>query len=349
MTINRTILATLLTCLSYASQMQADEVTCWNVKGEQITLTTNGSFLKIPFDVAAIDLRTIGFVHLDRFEANPNCLYYIASATDVEGLPNANVVCDGVCDGLLLTDTANFFCPIAFSATDAMLRLTPRRDDGGDENDFTKPCNETVFLPFDSDLVMPADANGPMPDGWFKAALYSGFLDNQLIFSQTSNMPLCAYTPYLVRFAYGAYGTQILFCGQNKTIRKTETTHIDSNKSGFVGTTISESESDNYFRYHRGGFSYFIHTGDGKPMEPFRCFMVSSMFITEENEETDKSEGRVLEYTVFETDAGSVDCVTHYRGQASSPQWHDLMGKAFRRGRVRKGLYITGGTKVLIK
>ena len=94
------------------------------------------------------DLRGVKAVTLDCSSANPNCLFYTDGTTDVEGLPNANVVCNGVCDGLLLTDVACFYCPMAFTATDAMLKLTPKWDDTDDEPAFSQPCHESVLLPF---------------------------------------------------------------------------------------------------------------------------------------------------------------------------------------------------------
>ena len=346
----KTIITAILACLPFMSQAQTTELTCWMVTGIETKLAVEGTILKIPNKVAAVDLRSTKTITLDCSSANPNCLYYTNGATSVAGLPSANVVCDGVCDGLLLTDTASFYCPITFTATDAMLRLTPRRDDGDDTVGYSHPCHETVFLPFDADLVIPADADGPMPDGWLQAASFSGYNTSMLVFTQVDATHLKANTPYLVRFEYGAYGTQILFCGQDKTIAKTERAFVNVEPFCFTGTTLLDDEGSVDFRYHRGQDPYFVHTGDHKLMEPFRCFIVT--LVEKENNSTTeglpssiagKSE-QVLRYTIIGEESTGI--VTH--SHRSLPKKHyDLQGRQLAKGNRGKGIYITGGVKVM--
>lgn len=271
----KSFIAVIFACMTLGAQAQSKTLSCWTNSGKQKQLTAEGNILVLPDTIAAIDLRNVTAVTLDCSSANPNCLFYTDETTAVVGLPNANIVCDGLCDGLILSDAACFYCPITFTTTDAMLRLTPQRDDGRDDEDFSQPCHETVILPFDADMVIPADVNGPMPDGWLQAAQYVGYYNKELLFYSTDADKLKANTPYLMKFAYGAYGTQILFCGQNKTIQKTNPA-ISHEEEVFClsGTTMSEEEKPTYFRYYRGEKPYFIHTGDGTPMEPFRCFMI---------------------------------------------------------------------------
>ena len=249
-----TILAMMLVCLPFAAQAQSTELTCWTTKGLQTRLTVEETVVEIPNTIAAIDLRGVKAVTLDCSSASPNCLFYTDSTTDVEGLPNANVVCNGVCDGLLLTDVACFYCPMAFTATDAMLKLTPKWDDTDNEPAFSQPCHETVLLPFEADLVIPEDANGPMPEGWLQAAIFSGQDNEVLTFSQADAKLLNANIPYLVQFAYGAHGTQILFCGQNKTVKKTEFVAVAEDSYIFTGTTTEQVEIPNNYHYH----SYYV-------------------------------------------------------------------------------------------
>ena len=342
---HRTIIAAILASLPFVAQAQSIELTCWTTRGESSTLTTEDAMLKIPDTIAALDLRGVEAITLDRSSANPNCLYYTDDATTVEGLPNANVVCNGVCDGLLLTDEACFYCPMAFTATDAMLRLTPRRDDGVDEADPNQPCHETVFLPFDVDFVIPADVNGTMPEGWLQTASYEGYAYNWLAFTMNNNTEhLNANTPYLVKFAYGAYGTKILFCGLDKTVEKSQMTIVGEGPFFFVGTTMSQDEEPGFFRYYRGEEQYFIHTGDSVLMEPFRCFIVDG----EENSEgieppSEEGNERILKYYVGEISTG----IDRRNSQDSTKVYYDLLGRPVANHQSGRGIQIARGVKIL--
>ena len=274
----KTFLVMMFVCLPFAAQAQSTALNCWTTKGLYTSLTVEETVVEIPNTIAAIDLRGVKAVTLDCSSANPNCLFYTDGTTDVEGLPSANVVCNGVCDGLLLTDLACFYCPMTFTATDAMLKLTPRWDDADDEPAFSQPCHETVLLPFEADLVIPEDANGPMPEGWLQTAIFSGHDNEVLTFSQDDATLLNANTPYLVQFAYGAHGTRILFCGQNKTVKNTGFVAVGKDYFVFTGTTVDQVEAPYNYRYHRGKEQYFIHTDDGQPMEPFRCVVLAEYY-----------------------------------------------------------------------
>ena len=350
----RTIMALILACLPLVTQAQTTELNCWTTKGEPFKLP-KGAVLSIADTVAAIDLRGAGAVSLDCGSANPNCLYYTDGASGVEGLPSANVVCDGICDGLLLTDEAGFFCPIAFTVADAMLRLTPRYDDDGVEPGFHQPCHETVILPFEADIVLPANVNGPMPDGWLQTACYMGYDGYQLTFCQTEATPLSADTPYLVQFDYGAYGTQILFCGQNKRVEETQATTDGDDPLCFTGSTVAEEESPAFFRYHRGLWPCFVHTGDGKRMEPFRCFIVATEKTSESDyitpptigESTTGDIGRVLDYTIVASEITGLSVGQIVNRKSVSRKPYSLSGWQVTGGSSGKGVYIVGGRKVI--
>ena len=350
----RTIMALMLVCLPLMAQAQPTELNCWTAKGEPFKLSKE-AVLSIADTVAAIDLRGVGAVSLDCGSANPNCLYYTDGASGVEGLPSANVVCDGLCDGLLLTDEASFYCPIAFTATDAMLRLTPRYDDDGGEPGFHQPCHETVILPFEADIVLPANVNGPMPDGWLQTACYMGYDGYQLTFCQTEATPLSADTPYLVQFDYGAYGTQILFCGQNKRVEETQATTDADDPLCFTGSTVAEEESPAFFRYHRGLQPCFVHTGDGKRMEPFRCFIVATEKTSESDyitpptigESTTGDIGRVLDYTIVASETTSLSAGQIVNRKSVNRKSYSLSGWQVTGDSSGKGVYIVRGRKVI--
>ena len=334
----KTIIAVIMAFLPFISLAQSTELTCWTTKGEQMKLPIEDNILEIPDSIAAIDLCGMEAITLDRSSANPNCLYYTDGSTSVEGLPNANVVCDGVCEGLLLTDDACFYCPMAFFTTDAMLRYTPQYDDGELDADFSQPCHETALLPFDADFVIPEDVNGPMPDGWLQMAKFREYDDNMLVFYPSYEKCLKANTPYLVTFAYGAYGTHILFCGQDKTVEKTKAVIEDEEPYIFTGITMSAEEKSGYFRYHRGQKTSFIHTGDGMPMEPFRCFIVSANM-----EETD-TESTILGYFIFEEESTGIDTRIMFH---SNKACFDLQGRRLPDGNRSRGIFISGGIKAI--
>ena len=343
-----------LACLSFMSKAQAIELNCWKNTGLPTKLNADEAVLKVPDVIGAIDLRGVKALTLDCSSANPNCLYYTDGDTRVEGLPDANVVCNGICDGLLLTDAACFFCPMPFKASDAMLRLTPRRDDGEEETTFNQPCHETFLLPFDADFVIPADANGPMPDGWLRVSQYEGFGNDILLFRESDANHLSANIPYIAEFAYAAYSTQILFCGQNKTVGISDIAFAGEKPFCFAGMTFSQNERPGYFRYYRGQEPYFIYTGDARPMEPFRCFIVDTDLLNEyaqsgeeENGNSDskvpQGVGRVLEYTIF----GMPTTIQTHNAQVSSDRCYDLMGRPVKGSGKNRGIYIVNGIKVV--
>lgn len=355
----KTLIATILACLPLAIQAQSTELICWTVNGTLIKLTAEEGILKIPDSVAAVYLNAKA-ITLDCSSANPNCLYYTDNTTAVKGLPNANVVINSVCDGLVLTDTAYFYCPLPFTATDAMLRLTPRRDDGNDDAEFDEPCYETVMLPFDADFVIPADADGPMPHSWCQVANYVGFYDNILTFSQTDDPILHARTPYLIRFAYGAYGTQILFCGQDKIVNQTKTAYAGQEPFYFAGITTLLEEGPTDYRYRRGQNPYFVHTGDRKPMEPFRCFITSDRNRTPNDitieppsiEDPEPSTTNppteptspILNYIIVGGQPTGIDQPSRHR---VSQRRYDLQGRPLYHDHKDHGVYIAGGIKVI--
>ncbi len=341
----KTIIASIIVGLPFVSMAQSTELTCWSTKGEQMMLSVEDSILKIPDSIAAIDLCGIKAIDLDCSTANPNCLFYTDGATSIEGLPNANVVSDGVCEGLLLTDDACFYCPMAFFATDAMLRFTPRFDEG--EADFNQPCHETVMLPFDADFVIPEDVNGPMPEGWLQMAIYRGYENKMLLFDQIHGECLNANTPYLVSFAYGAYGTHILFCGQDITVEETKTIIADIEPYSFAGMTISAEEESGYFRYHRGQATYFIHTGDGMPMEAFRCFIVDTKYIEKPDpgeEPVGPASDKILDYIVVGEESTGIDTRNMYH---SNKACYDMQGRQLPDGNRSRGIFISRGVKIV--
>lgn len=357
MDMKKTFIVVMMACLPILSQAQIKEFVCWNTYGQQMKLAAEEMLLKVPDMVAAIDLRNVEAITLDCTSANPNCLYYTNGATSVEGLPGANVVCDGVCDGLLLTDEACFYCPMAFTATDAMLRFTPRRDDGEGEAYFYQPCYETVVLPFEADLVIPADADGPMPKGWFQAGNYCGYEDKMLLFNLANAERLTADVPHMVKFEYAAYGSQILFCGENKTVKETKAAITSGSPFSFVGITTSAYEETLDFRYYRGQEQYFIHTGKKQLMEPFRCYITIGLLNENEFEKlvaenpgsifgTGDGDGseKVLRYTIATEEATGIDTRNNHR---PSKMYYDLQGRPLGNGNRSKGIYIIDGIKVI--
>ena len=357
MDMKKTFIVVMMACLPILSQAQTKEFVCWNTYGQQMKLAAEEMLLKVPDMVAAIDLRNVEAITLDCTSANPNCLYYTNGATSVEGLPGANVVCDGVCDGLLLTDEACFYCPMAFTATDAMLRFTPRRDDGEGEAYFYQPCYETVVLPFEADLVIPADADGPMPKGWFQAGNYCGYEDKMLLFNLANAERLTADVPHMVKFEYAAYGSQILFCGENKTVKETKAAITSGSPFSFVGITTSAYEETLDFRYYRGQEQYFIHTDKKQLMEPFRCYITIGLLNENEFEKlvaekpgsifgTGDGDGpeKVLRYTIATEEATGIDTRNNHR---PSKMHYDLQGRPLGNGNRSKGIHIIDGIKVI--
>lgn len=368
------ILILQLLGLLTAIAAKADALTYWTADGSVKPLpAADGRTLKVPAEALAVDLRGVHDTAdgtswlLDTTDASANCLYYLNGDDVVGGLPCSNVVIDGVCDGLLLTDEDPFYCPVAFTAVDALFSMTPRRDIP-DSPAYSWPYVDTLVLPFDVDMVVPQTVNGTMPPDWMSAAVYEGCTTRDgkplLVFGAHDAKRLKANEPYLVTFNFGLYGSHVLFMGENRRVEVTSQAVATGDVYSFVGSTVSIAVEPTDYLFSREGEGCFVMALDNMLSEPFRCVLKAAdgLAPTEGGGDIGSSAGEEgtavvptgedmveLNYVIVGDGAQSVAAPSVSRTLVASSLRTPYTLDGRRLTQPRRGVNIVGGRKVYIK
>lgn len=347
----------LIASLIMSNQVYATGLCYWTVMGDTMSLPIDGEMITIPHDAVAVDLRGIRdgnrLYVLNTDDARANCLYYVDEEDMVNGLPPTNVVRNGIAEELFLNDDEDFFCPIAFTAEFALLRITLRRD-VPDSLSLSLPYYDTLLLPFDMDDAVAKDVNGIMPDGWFKAGVFVSEEEDCLFFEETDPTMLKANVPYIVSYQYGAYGSHVLFYGENKYVDVTKPVKNVGNKYSFCGTTVSLTHSSTYFRFHRSYNPYFALVKADTKMEPFRCFVEWEEETAEyviDDEALGLASGEIRLNYMFEDSEETPSIIglaePKDAGENANPTIYALSGQPLQKW--QRGVNIIKGKKIYIK
>ena len=178
----------------------------------------------------------------------PNALLVIENAPSASTGTNI-VVKSGdayTCANLVLTDGADFYTPVAFTAAQAT---------------YSRPLAEgtqwgTVALPFDATSVTGAEL--------FRVARQEG---NALYVDETSRM---ADGEPLV-FRANAEVTEVVFTGANVTVRATTDAATGSTVLKGTSQTVSQLDAGAYFIY--GDKFYQVSSGSQIGVKPFRAYI----------------------------------------------------------------------------
>lgn len=275
---------------------------------------------------------------------NPNCLYLLADgATTPTGLDGKNVVKGTTAESITLTDGNAFYSPIDFTATTVSYSRTFSVAAAG-----TSGWN-TIMLPF---TVSAINCNVIGTVDWFHSAGDTGknfwlreFTadgDGSVTFDYANTFT--ANTPYIIAVPDDRWGTEwqmtgrsVTFSGTNVPISATATAAVNGNHYKFCGTTIGTAASDIYVLNAKG--SKFVKKTTDTAIEPFRAWFetvsISSLTLPSLAIVSPETTGITTTECTDSTDKTGV--------------WYDMQGRKLDKQPMRKGLYIQGNKKVLVK
>ena len=215
-----------------------------------------------------------GNVDLD-LASHPNTIAVFEASGTFSG--KNIVVKDGdsyTCAELVLTDGADFYTPVAFTATNATYTRTPSV---WATNDGSGSGWETLCLPFSGTLYAGGDAKQPVDvasdNGAYWLRSLTGFeTPNTLIFASpatAADNQIEAGVPYIIALPGNTFGGESLE-GQTISVRGTGVTVLttaariqpEGSLFVFTGTFASENGS-------KGAGNLFVL--DTKELAPFRC------------------------------------------------------------------------------
>ena len=241
--------------------------------------------------------------------ANPNCLF-VANAGK---LSNANnVIVDGTCANLVLTDGKPFKAPATFTATNAKFKKT-----------VSAAQYATMVVPFDV-ATLPTSPSTV-------TAYELTAVDGEKITSSSVDA-LTADKPVLIHASAGNYE----FTASGVEIAATADDEVTNGllKASYAGTTAAVSEHNYVLQKHDTyGVNFYQVIGTAATMLPFRAYLVTPtdapvLFLDFGNETTGINDVRSK--------------MADVRGEV-----YNLNGQ--RVTQPSKGLYIVNGKKVVIK
>lgn len=237
----------------YAEDLNSFAV--WDAQGQlrRLALDDDGRAV-VPPDAVAVDMGSLRQATVVAND-NPNCLYYVAAATDEEPaleVDALNVVVGTFADAITLTDGYDFYCPKSFTAGSAVYTRTFTRGYDGAGGGW-----DTIMLPFDVQTVTP-EGRGPIDwfrsaddadkDFWLMTIADSGW--RRLRFEHARQME--ANRPYLIAVPGDAYGdrsltgTDVTFAAEHAVVHRTAMTSDGGGEYSFSGTFATELQPEWY-------------------------------------------------------------------------------------------------------
>ncbi|MBO7139188.1 MAG: hypothetical protein J6W19_01230 [Prevotella sp.] len=341
--------------------------TYWTAKGQVLPLPLSGEGHRVvPADAVAVDLRSLSSAEgdwpsqpIDVSQANPNCLYYLDPSGDVpQGLDESlNLVRGLQAETISLTEGHDYYCPLAFRAQLVSYLMTPSYDNPIDEAR-GRGYSETIVLPFRPTHINLYDVNGQteaLHANMLKVLRYYGYEADTLNVAELSSLSqMEAYKPYIL----GVYvGSRLLFTGENTSVPITGNAIVRGGSIDFVGTTVGLRLSPEYYVYSPADYTF--RQGDADDViAPFRACLYAA-------DGKSHSHLDISRYVWGDKgkpgDATAIDDVQHDNLQFTDSRWgnngvSDLQGRRIvnRQSstvncRLHKGIYITGGRKVVVK
>ncbi|MBO7347290.1 MAG: exo-alpha-sialidase, partial [Bacteroidaceae bacterium] len=257
---------------------------------------------------------------------NPNTILYVTTdATVTSG--TSNVVVDGVCDKLVLSDSEDktVSIPNSFSATSAQYTR------GGEENPtmITKTRYATIYMPY------------AFSTEGLKVMQFKGYADGVLTFEEVGNPE--PNVPYLIRQADDSdeESVKIAATGTNTNVATTSTTA--GTEAEFLGTytpltLYATTDGYDYYGYSSINGDFHRVSATGNPCYPFRAYFRMP--------HTDEARTNL---SVIYDESGEVTGIDNIVETGANAQpIYNLNGT--RVNKVEKGsIYIQGGRKIVTK
>lgn len=322
-------------------------VPAWNAAGGQVAMDMES--LTVSEDVMAVDFRVVDAPTSIVANSNPNTVYYFnEDATIPTALENSIVIKGGEAENVTLVDGKNLYIPESFVAKEILYKRTP--------SVYADGMNgwETIVLPFDVEEVTAdgkeidwfhssSDTN---KDFWLKE--FVGVSGTTLLYDHVEAWT--ANTPYIIAIPGNKWGAEhdltgkeIVFKGNNVEVKITKNMNVENGDYDFIGTTYGET-IENVFGLNAAGNKF--EKSASLASKPFRAYfsaentMATSLGIGAGNftgidvVENAPSNG---EFDVYTLSGQKVKTTRMENGNARSSSG------------LKKGIYIIGNKKILVK
>lgn len=333
--------------------------TYWTADGAVIPLPEGDDRqLLVPEAAVAVDLRgqhlfSTAF-SVDVSQANPNCLFYLDMLDKVPaGLDDSRNLVRGLeATNIKLTEHHDYFCPLAFHTRFISYIMTPSYDNADDELR-ARGYSETIVLPFKPSYVNLYDINGGsemLHADMLKVLRYYGNQGDSINVSVVGSPSyMLPYEPYIL----GVYiGSSLLFIGEDTNVPMTCEAIVRGNDFNLVGTTVRRQLAAGAYLYDAVSNSFSI-SQDSAWVAPFHAYMNTDLCADYDElyiaDSAWGDRGKPGDATaISDTDASRLPSL-------ASPSCCDLSGRrivtlpASRLSSLRKGIYIMGGRKIIVK
>ncbi len=314
--------------------------------------------------------------------ANPNCLYYLDPSGNIpQGLDESrNLVRGQEAENISLSEGYDYYCPMAFHTQLVSYLMKPSYDNPDDEA-LGRGYSETIVLPFRPTHICLYDINGQTevlhPD-MLKVLRYYGYEADTLNVAALSSLSqMQAYKPYIL----GVYiGSRLLFTGENTLVPMTGEAIVRGGGIDFVGTTVGlrlssmpgmsplgrTERNTNYYVYSPADYSF--HPGDADDVvAPFRACLYAADGKSHNGLNISKyvwgNSGKPGDSTAIDDIDHSTPATAHsvcdLQGRKVSAAANSVGGDLQSVGgdlqspttcsSLKKGIYITGGRKIVVK
>lgn len=328
----------------------ADAIIAYKADGTKMAQAVRSTVV-VGSDIAALDLSGVDntVTTVDATNANPNALFYFSSADAPAAVSlkadGRNVIIGSTADNLTITDSNDFYCPTAFTATNATYTRTATSGTNGNGG------WETICLPFEASAV---SANGQALH-WFTSTEdkgrdfwlmeFSELDGNSVVFDFNTGSTLKANTPYIIAVPdshwgeqYNLVGKPMSFSGTNVEVKATAKAKIliSTSAYNFIGSTVATNTA-NDFLMNNGGTA-FARTASATSA-PFRAFFRAKGDTS--------SQPQLLKIRVHGGTATGITSVNLDENSNRKAPAYNLAGQ--RVGKGYKGIVIKNGKKVIAK
>ena len=276
--------------------------------------------------------------------SNSNCIYLLPEGASIPtSLENCNVVLGNTATSLTLEDGADFYSPIAFTATNATYTRTFDVAAAGTSG------WSSLFLPFTATSIT---CEGLGTVDWFHSSTNEG--KNFWLRSFTADgegsvtfdyaQEIAANTPYIIAVPgedFGEWkmtGKAVTFSGTNVSIVPSGTASASGNHYKFCGSSIGSSLKDVYILNKTG--SKFVKKTTSTTVPAFRGWFspvsISSLSHTSLSIVGPETTG--IKTIGSDENAGN-----------GTGWWYSIDGRRLTAAPSAPGIYINNGKKIVIK
>lgn len=296
------------------------------------TIVYNTSNVTTPDDALALDVSQVSSVTSVTPNSNPNTLYFVGSSVP-SGLTGKNVVQNGTCATLTLTDGNGFYSPVDFTATKATYtrQFTQAATGTGGWSTIVVPFNVSTVKQGSKVIDWFHSGSDTGKNFWLKQFSSDGVGSVNFSYATALN----ANTPYIIAVPGNSYGAEWNLTNKDITFEGSGVVNASSNISvsktnyEFIGMLAGKSVTGYMLNAEGSQFKNTTAT-----VNPFRAYFKS-----------------VGSSSLGSLAIGSDDDVTGIKTIGNLPQtmddYYNLQGRKV--VTPTKGLYIVGGKKVVVK